>query len=54
MRGNSAVFLQTGHFYGIFSIGTEKDDFTGFFIQQVRKEEGIGVRIRLIFPCGRV
>jgi len=33
---------------GIFSTGTEKEDNTGFFIEQMRIEEVIGAIIELI------
>jgi hypothetical protein len=34
----------------VFSTGTEKKGFTGFFIEHVKIEEGIGACIRLISP----
>jgi len=34
----------------VFSSGTEKKGFTGFFIEHVKIEEGIGARIGLVSP----
>jgi hypothetical protein len=50
MRCKSAVFWQTERLLGIFSTGTENNDFKRLFKWLVRIEERIGTRIGLIFP----
>jgi hypothetical protein len=50
VRRKSAVFWQTERLLGIFSTGTENNDFKRLFRIASKNEERIGTRIGLIFP----